>query len=487
MLGVALLALVWSRPGAAQDAAPEAAAANARADSIDIHLVDVDLRTAVQALSRYLDRPVVLGNVGAAKVTIQTPQPVKREDVSRLLRGVLESQSFELAVDTVANLYRVQQRQQVRPIHTQTAAMQQRGSLQLFVVNLRHARASEVAATINAIYGRAGALGELGERQPTLARDLQQQQITTNGSMPDQAPSAPRGANLSGEVTIVPDPRANSLLIRASQGDYDLITAAVKELDVRPLQVLIEVTIAEVRKDRGLDFGIGAELPKTTIGRSENSTIEGSTNGASLGDLFVKIMGIDAIDLNLAIRSAAGRGDATILSRPVILAANNEPAEINVGSQRPFVQVARVLPTDNASRDQVIQYKDVGTRLRVVPTISADGYVMLQVSQEINAATAEKQFDAPIISTRSVETRLLVRDSQTVMLGGLTDRQKEVSQAGIPLLASIPIIGGMFGRYRHATIETELFLFLTPRIIRNDEDTDAVTAPAQERSRKVGQ
>ena len=485
-MGTVLLAFACARSAPAQDAATQPPAA-ARSDSIDIHLVDVDLRTAVQALSRYLDRPVVLGNVGTAKITIETPQPVKREDVTRLLRGVLGSQNFELAVDTTANLYRVQQREQVRPIHTQNPAVQQRGAMQLFVVNLRHARASEVAATINAIYGRAGALGELGARPPTLSRELQQQQVTVNGMAQEQMQGGQRGANLSGEVTIVPDPRANSLLIRANQGDYDLITAAVKALDVRPLQVLIEVTIAEVRKDRGLDFGIGAELPKTTIARSENSTIEASTTGASLGDLFVKIMGIDAIDLNLAIRAAAGRGDATILSRPVILAANNEPAEINVGSQRPFVQVARVLPTDNASRDQVVQYKDVGTRLRVVPTISSDGYVMLQVSQEINAATAEKQFDAPIISTRSLETRLLVRDTQTVMLGGLTDRQKEVSQSGVPVLSSIPLIGGVFGRYRRATIETELFLFLTPRIIRNDSDSEAVTTPAKDRSGRVAQ
>ena len=135
----------------------------------------------------------------------------------------------------------------------------------------------------------------------------------------------------------------------------------------------------------------------------------------------------------MVLRAAAERGDATILSRPVLLAANNEEAEINVGSQRPFVQVARVLPTDNTARDQVVQYKDVGTRLRVVPTISDDDYVMLQVTQEVNAATAEQAFDAPIISTRSVDTKLLVRDGQTIVLGGLTDRQRERTQGGVPV------------------------------------------------------
>ncbi|NIS31683.1 MAG: hypothetical protein GWN71_16475, partial [Gammaproteobacteria bacterium] len=90
------------------------------------------------------------------------------------------------------------------------------------------------------------------------------------------------------------------------------------------------------------------------------------------------------------------------------LAANNAPAEILVGSQRPFVQVQRALPTDAPTRDQVVQFKDVGTRLSVTPTVSQDGYVMLEVVQEVSAATAEVAFDAPVISRRSIQTQLLV-------------------------------------------------------------------------------
>jgi general secretion pathway protein D len=196
-------------------------------------------------------------------------------------------------------------------------------------------------------------------------------------------------------------------------------------------------------------------------------------------------MDIGRTDVNATIRAAASRGDVNIISRPVLLAANNERAVINVGSQRPFVQVARVLPTDNTARDQVVQYKDVGTKLQIIPTISADGYVMLQVAQEIDAATAEQQFDAPVISTRSVETRLLVKDGRTIVLGGLIDRQHEVVQSGIPIVSSIPWIGGLFGRAHRAKNETELFLFLTPRVIRRDEDVDQMTREYQERARTV--
>jgi len=133
----------------------------------------------------------------------------------------------------------------------------------------------------------------------------------------------------------------------------------------------------------------------------------------------------------------------------------------------------------------VVQYKDVGTKLQIIPTISADGYVMLQVAQEIDAATSEQQFNAPIISTRSVETRLLVKDGRTIVIGGLIDRQHEVTQSGIPILSSIPWLGGLFGRAHRGRTETELFLFLTPRVIRRDEDVDEMTKDYESRAKLV--
>jgi general secretion pathway protein D len=143
------------------------------------------------------------------------------------------------------------------------------------------------------------------------------------------------------------------------------------------------------------------------------------------------------------------------------------------------VQVSRSLPTDAASRDQIVQYKEVGTKLTVRPTISTDGSVQLEVTQEVSTATAEVAFNAPVIATRSLSTQLLVRDGQTVALGGLTDRVREARQNGLPLLSSIPWLGGLFGGASRNTVETELFIFITPRVIRTDEDASRLTAPMQ--------
>jgi general secretion pathway protein D len=137
--------------------------------------------------------------------------------------------------------------------------------------------------------------------------------------------------------------------------------------------------------------------------------------------------------------------------------------------------VSRSLPTDLAYRDQVVQYRDVGTKLTVKPTISVDGSVQLSVTQEVSSATTEMAFNAPVISNRSIRTELLVRDGQTVALGGLSDKQNDTDQGGFPLLSKLPFLGGFFGHASHRNTETELVIFITPRVIRTDDVAAVVT------------
>jgi general secretion pathway protein D len=182
-------------------------------------------------------------------------------------------------------------------------------------------------------------------------------------------------------------------------------------------------------------------------------------------------------DIDAVIGMSERRGEVQIISRPVLLASNNTEARFLVGSQRPFVQVSRSLPTESANRDQVVQYRDVGTKLTVRPTINQDGYVSLVIQQEINAATNEVAFDAPVISTREASTQVLVRDGQTIALGGMQDHQRERSSSGVPFFSGIPILGGLFGATTQSVSSTEVYIFLTPRILRTDEDADQITVP----------
>lgn len=442
-------------------------------DSVVVRMIDTDLRAAIQAMGALLDKPLIVSTLEpSTRISFETPHPVPRSHLPALLRGLVETRGLQWSEDTL--FYRVVQ---VTPAVQAARRSEPRlsGNTQLFVIRLRHARATDVAATVNLLFGGLGEFsGQRGLSTGTLSEQLNRAAVPPNqieGARPG-APSQSR-AELAGAVTLVPDEITNSLLIRATESDFRVISEAVEQLDVRPLQVLIEVLIIELRKDRSFSFGTTVDLSR----QSATSSYEGGFGNAMAGDIVVQFMRMARTEVSALISAAHSRGDVDIISRPVLLASNNTESHFLVGSQRPFVQVSRSLPTDVPSRDQVVQYRDVGTKLTVRPTINDDGYVSLLLQQEISGATDESQFGAPVLSTREARTQVLVKDGQTIVIGGLRDRQRDRTSSGIPILSSLPLVGGLFGGTRRRSIETELFLFLTPTIIRSDEDVDKITEP----------
>ncbi len=441
---MALSMLMLGAPLAAQDTS----GVRFTNDSIVVRFVETDIRAVIQAIGRYLPKPVLVGPIQPVRVTLETPGPVDRVRLLALLRGLVESQNLEFVEDS--SFYRINNKQADRP-SGRGAVSSDSGPVQLFVIRLRHARAGDVAATVNQLFGGGGEFsGRSGLSAGTLSDELRRNVVPAAGAQPQQTQPTVRQSSLSGSVTIVPDELTNSLLIRASDRDFAVIKEAVDQLDIRPLQVLIEVLIVEARQDRSFSLGADFLVPPQSVDKG-NGTAGGQTVGGGLGDLVIRL-------------------------------SNNQEARFLVGSQRPFVQVSRSLPTDTPSRDQVIQYRDVGTKLTVRPTINQDGYVSLLIQQEINQATSEVQFDAPVISTREAVTQVLVKDGQTIVLGGLRDQQKDVTRGGVPILSAIPLIGGLFGSVDRKANRTELYLFLTPRILRTDADADSVTVPRLQRS-----
>lgn len=492
---VLLAALVGALAPAAR--AQGGAQVTQQGNGVVLNFVEADLRGVILVLSPYLDRPVISSGVGAVKVTLQTPGPVPRSQVAGLLRTTLANSNYELAEDGGTYVVRPRAPQPgapggfaQQPVQPQPGPRAQ-GGVQLFVIRLRHAKAADVAAVVNALYGRASALGELGSTRPsTLGSDLTRNQLPPyNPNQPAQ-PGATgavsgREATLAGETSIVPESRSNSLLIRATPGDFALIQEAVQQIDIRPLQVLVEVVIAEVSRNSSFALGLLASLDTIRVsGHVLGAGSTGSINGVPAGGITISALNIGHYQLNATLAAAATRGEATILSRPVLFAANNEPANLSVGSQIPFVQATT--RTDAGIPTDLVQYRDVSTQLHIVPTISPDGYVLLDVSQEINSVVDNSGVKGnPTISTRALQTQLLVRDGQTGVLGGLSDQQRTLSRSGIPLLSSIPVVGGLFGGRTRETRDSELFVFLTPRIIRADDEMDAATADVQQNSRHL--
>ena len=470
-------ALAPSGVARAQNASPGGPPASAAR----IDFQDADLRAVITAIAEAGALNVTYGEMPSRRVTLHLRQNVSRADMLPLLRSVAASNGLRVVEDGTLLRVEAVDARTLAPSGASGIGVQQEG-VRLFVYRLRHARATRLAGTLQTIYGNRVALeggaplGGITSR--TLSEQLRGTQIPalnidTIGRGASQSAAAVLTGSLHGEIQIVPDETTNSLLIRAQPADYETIRQAVEVLDLRPLQVFIEVLIAEVRHNRSLDLGITASATQTKNGNT-STAISGAAAEPGPQDFIVRLTRGGSVNVDVALSALATRGNVRILSRPLIMAENNLEARITVGSQRPFVQVFRSLPTENATRDQVVQYRDVGTTLTLLPTINPDGYVNMQVKQEVSSATNEVQFGAPVISNREASTHLFVKDNETVVIGGLADRQVERTRSGIPLLSSIPWVGGLFGSTHDADTQSELYLFLTPHIIATDEDADRV-------------
>ncbi|HTJ21440.1 MAG TPA: secretin N-terminal domain-containing protein, partial [Gemmatimonadaceae bacterium] len=319
------------------------------------------------------------------------------------------------------------------------------------------------AAAAAAEAARTGEVAAVGGN-PIIANAITNafQQIT--GALSSQA----------GDIRIIAEESSNSLLVRATEGDWALVQQIIQGVDLRPLQVLIEVTIAEVQRTHALDVGVSGTAKRTDTGKNPtNVSISAPPTGNARAFIAELTGGHGTVNYDVAIAALQERGDVRVLSLPVIIAQNNRQASLNVGSSRPFVQVSQTVPNDPTGRVQTVQYIDVGTILTITPTINPDGYVNLQVTQTDNSATNEVQFDAPVINKREATTQIFIRDGQTTVIGGLAGNTHSSNVSGIPFLSRIPIIGPLlFGRVTRNQDTNELFLFLTPHVISNDEDVD---------------
>jgi general secretion pathway protein D len=433
-------------------------------DGVLLNFQDVDISFALTAMAQAAGRGVLYHDLPQKSITFRTTEAVSRDALVPMIRSLARANGVTVTEEGSILWFRGSGEAEPDP-------------RQLYIYRLRHQRAPELGATLAALFGGPMPTTTARGPAPTLGqqlRELQQAQPAQQATVsPQGIVISARGVEgVSAEVLIIPEEVTNSLLVRATPADWALLEQAVMALDLRPLQVVIEVVIAEVRRsvDREVGLSYGADRTR------ERDILEGGLplRGDAAEDAFaLRAIRFGDVNVQVALNALATTGDVRILSRPVVLAQNNQPARILVGSQRPFISASRTLPTDPlGARDQVVQYREVGTVLDILPTINDEGYVNLGITQEVSNATAETQFGAPIISTREATTQLLARNGQTVVLGGLVDRQTEQVRTGVPWLSEIPVLGRLFGTTRDAEATSELFLFLTPYIVASDEDAD---------------
>jgi general secretion pathway protein D len=260
--------------------------------------------------------------------------------------------------------------------------------------------------------------------------------------------------------------------------DYTSILSLLQQLDQPAKAALIEVTVAEVNLSDAEQLGIEWALNDSNSRGAIWSIGTMGGLGIGTGGLNVRRFSL-AGNPRLIINALASNNRARILSSPRILARNGETATIQVGQEVPIITSQQTTPVTGGTGGilQSVQYRQTGVILKVKPVIHAGDRIELEVSQEVSAAqsTTTGVSTSPTISTRKIDTKLSLKDGATVLLGGLMSSTGSKTQGGVPLLKDIPGIGQLFRVDGENSTTTEMIVLITPYIIADDKDAEAMT------------
>jgi len=313
------------------------------------------------------------------------------------------------------------------------------------VYHLRNAKAKEIQETLQSYFR-----GDSDMSRRTLGPSLQ-------GSLIRQ---------LEEEVTVIGDEKSNKLVISTSPRYMETVLNIVKELDSAPPQVQIQVLLAEVTLDSSDTWGMDVSVGPFGGEAYKVGSLAGQAGVAT--SLGVPNLSVSSADFSLLVRALQAQGKLEVLSNPQVMVNNNQIATINVGENVAIVDGVERYSQGNSSA--VVKRENVGIILKVTPSISADGFVRMEVAPEISQLSQKTtQIDAnvaaPVITQRKVETVVTVRDGQSVVIGGLIQTTQEQRRTKVPIVGDIPIIGLPFRSWKTSNVKTELLVILTPRVI----------------------
>ena len=323
-----------------------------------------------------------------------------------------------------------------------------------------------------------GQSGSLYAVAPTQAPPIQTRPRAGAGA----APTAGTAGGAGEQVRIVPDPATNSLIIFGTGQEFQNIRNILKEIDIVPRQVLMDVMIAEVSLEDDLEFGIEYQILRGDVeifGRDFNqhvSLISGIPTGLPGG--WSAIIGTGS-SIRAFINARRADSRIKVLSSPTILATDGQPARIQVGSEEPIATGTVTSPVSTGvTSSTTIQYRNTGSILTIIPQVNAQGLINLQVKVEVSQRGAQVvvgQDSFPSFDTRDAETTAVVQDGETLAIGGIITERVNRSKLGIPYLMDIPVFGRFFGRTSDEIDRTELIILITPHVIRSKEEARTVT------------
>ncbi len=315
-------------------------------------------------------------------------------------------------------------------------------------------------------------------------------------AVPGQAGKSPL---ISKDVQVVADKATNTLIITASNDDYKILEDVIKSLDISRPMVFIEALIMEVNANKDFRVGVEWQLLKNVgnnslegLGTNATGLAVGGFKGSSpiipqglppslAGGLSLGVVGAgikigDVAFPNIGAMINAFQSDTgvSILSNPQIMTLDNEEAEINVGQNVPYVTrqdtssgITQVAGGINYSS---FEYKDVGVILKITPHINEENYVRLKLDQSVSSVLAGSPTGLPTTLKRQAKTVVVVKDTDTIVIGGMLGDSTNDTITKVPWLGDIPLIGWLFKSYGKTREKTNLYVFITPHIIRTQKD-----------------
>lgn len=350
----------------------------------------------------------------------------------------------------------------------------ERGEGNIHVIYLQNARAAELAKVLNALPQEPKAEGEEGGKQPAISK----------------------------AVDILADEETNSLIITASRSEFLVLESVIKKLDIPRRMVYLEALIMEVDAERNLNVGVQwltggifddgtGKLVAGFSGSDGYGLIGGVTDpdnptlpqGFTVGVLKegIEIGGVTFPNITAVLNAYQGDSDINIISTPQILTTDNKKAEILVGQNVPYITSQN---TTSSQQDYTqYEYRDVATKMTITPQISQGDSLRLEITTEVSRIKpggGETEF-RPTTFKRTANTTVVVRDSDTVVIGGIIGQDATEGDFKIPLLGDIPLLGWLFKTHNTTDTRVNMFIFITPHIIKNPADIAGVTLDKEDR------
>ncbi len=304
---------------------------------------------------------------------------------------------------------------------------------------------------------------------------------------------------ISAEVSIMADEETNALIVSASREEFLVIESVIKKLDIPRRMVYLEALIMEVNVEKSFEVGVqwvgGDEISGGDgvafggfSGDPAYGNIEGITNpetpllptGLSLGVLKqgIEIGGITFPNIAAILRAYKTDEDINIIATPQILTTDNKRAEISVGENVPYITSQN---TTAGQQDYTqFEYKDVATKLRITPHIGQADTLRLEIETEVIKLKGQDESLTPTTFKRTAQTTVIVENSDTIVIGGIIGHDGIEEENKVPLLGDIPLLGWLFKTRATRELRTNMFIFVTPRIVNNPADIARVTLDKQE-------